>query len=153
MWYHILVSNDPSAQTVEHLTFNQGVRSSSLRWVTNKKSTMQRIVLFLLLYSTDSELREFACKLAIACGSSNTIRAQIKSACMSSEYPMALFCFFDATHRAFLFALLYRLRTPRALARYSVRQYQYNSSTNFIRTHEFRVSIFACGEFRGFLGG
>ena len=43
MWYHILVSNDPLAQTVEHLTFNQGVRSSSLRWVTNKKA--QRIAL------------------------------------------------------------------------------------------------------------
>ena len=25
---------DPLAQAVEHLTFNQGVRSSSLRWVT-----------------------------------------------------------------------------------------------------------------------
>ena len=28
-------SCDPLAQAVEHLTFNQGVRSSSLRWVTN----------------------------------------------------------------------------------------------------------------------
>ena len=39
MWYHILVAlkaHDPLAQTVEHLTFNQGVRSSSLRWVTKK---------------------------------------------------------------------------------------------------------------------
>ena len=26
---------DPLAQPVEHLTFNQGVRSSNLRWVTN----------------------------------------------------------------------------------------------------------------------
>ena len=25
---------DPLAQSVEHLTFNQGVRSSNLRWVT-----------------------------------------------------------------------------------------------------------------------
>ena len=39
---------DPLAQSVEHLTFNQGVRSSNLRWVTkkfqiivdNKKSTI-----------------------------------------------------------------------------------------------------------------
>ena len=30
---------DPVAQLVEHLTFNQGVRSSRLRWVTNTKST------------------------------------------------------------------------------------------------------------------
>ena len=29
-------ANDPLAQSVEHLTFNQGVRSSSLRWVTKK---------------------------------------------------------------------------------------------------------------------
>ena len=28
-------SNDPLAQLAEHLTFNQGVRSSSLRWITN----------------------------------------------------------------------------------------------------------------------
>ena len=28
---------DPLAQTVEHLTFNQGVRSSSLRWITKKE--------------------------------------------------------------------------------------------------------------------
>ena len=27
--------NDSLAQSVEHLTFNQGVRSSNLRWVTN----------------------------------------------------------------------------------------------------------------------
>ena len=26
---------DPLAQSAEHLTFNQGVRSSNLRWVTN----------------------------------------------------------------------------------------------------------------------
>ena len=26
---------DPLAQSVEHLTFNQGVRSSNLRWITN----------------------------------------------------------------------------------------------------------------------
>ena len=45
MWYHILVSNDPLAQTVEHLTFNQGVRSSSLRWVTKNKITALRAVI------------------------------------------------------------------------------------------------------------
>ena len=28
---------DSLAQSVEHLTFNQGVRSSNLRWVTNIK--------------------------------------------------------------------------------------------------------------------
>lgn len=30
-------ANDPLAQMVEHLTFNQGVRSSSLRWVTSRQ--------------------------------------------------------------------------------------------------------------------
>ena len=29
-----VTKNDPLAQSVEHLTFNQGVRSSNLRWVT-----------------------------------------------------------------------------------------------------------------------
>ena len=28
---------DPLAQSAEHLTFNQGVRSSNLRWLTRKK--------------------------------------------------------------------------------------------------------------------
>ena len=27
---------DPLAQSVEHLTFNQGVRSSNLRWITKQ---------------------------------------------------------------------------------------------------------------------
>ena len=31
----IYVYYDSLAQSVEHLTFNQGVRSSNLRWVTN----------------------------------------------------------------------------------------------------------------------
>ena len=29
---------DPLAQSVEHLTFNQGVRSSNLRWITKRES-------------------------------------------------------------------------------------------------------------------
>ena len=29
------INHDSLAQSVEHLTFNQGVRSSNLRWVTN----------------------------------------------------------------------------------------------------------------------
>ena len=28
---------DPLAQSVEHLTFNQGVRSSNLRWITKRE--------------------------------------------------------------------------------------------------------------------
>ena len=34
----IYVYYDSLAQSVEHLTFNQGVRSSNLRWVTNKNT-------------------------------------------------------------------------------------------------------------------
>ena len=30
-------NNGPLAQVVEHVTFNHGVRSSSLRWITNKR--------------------------------------------------------------------------------------------------------------------
>ena len=32
---------DPLAQSVEHLTFNQGVRGSSLRWVTKNRRVSQ----------------------------------------------------------------------------------------------------------------
>ena len=35
-------TNDPLAQAVEHLTFNQGVRSSNLRWVTILQLYMER---------------------------------------------------------------------------------------------------------------
>ena len=37
MWYHYKAMNHsdaPLAQMAEHLTFNQGVRSSTLRWST-----------------------------------------------------------------------------------------------------------------------
>ena len=34
-----LTASDPLAQAVEHLTFNQGVRGSIPRWVTNKQKT------------------------------------------------------------------------------------------------------------------
>ena len=35
---YVGIANDPLAQSVEHLTFNQGDRSSSLRWVTKKET-------------------------------------------------------------------------------------------------------------------
>ena len=37
MAYNLNALYDSLAQLVEHLTFNQGVRSSSLRWVTKQK--------------------------------------------------------------------------------------------------------------------
>ena len=39
----------PLAQMVEHMTFNHGVRSSSLRWSTKKTETQRRFGLFCLL--------------------------------------------------------------------------------------------------------
>ncbi len=43
-WQQILVG--PLAQSVEHLIFNQGVRSSSLRWTTTKKTISFEMVFF-----------------------------------------------------------------------------------------------------------
>ncbi len=43
MWYnHTSTANDPLAQPVEHLTFNQGVRSSNLRRVTKNAGSVKR---------------------------------------------------------------------------------------------------------------
>ncbi len=40
MWYSIrAVADDPLAQPVEHMTFNHGVRSSNLRWITKQPNT------------------------------------------------------------------------------------------------------------------
>ena len=49
---------DPLAQVVEHLTFNQGVRSSSLRWVTITLKTSGEVSEWfkeLVLKTSDSE--------------------------------------------------------------------------------------------------
>ena len=40
------VEYDPLAQPAEHLTFNQGVRSSNLRWITSKTSTLVGVLFF-----------------------------------------------------------------------------------------------------------
>ena len=45
----------PVAQTVEHLTFNQGVRSSSLRRSTNKKPHGHAVGLFVGAPFTEDE--------------------------------------------------------------------------------------------------
>ena len=41
---------DPLAQSVEHLTFNQGVRDSSSRWVTKKKRASYDALFFLIIH-------------------------------------------------------------------------------------------------------
>ena len=59
LWYNIWVAKnilDPLAQMAEHMTFNHGVRSSTLRWVTKRtkselfhKSKLVRICFLLLI--------------------------------------------------------------------------------------------------------
>ncbi len=44
----IPAKHDPLAQSVEHLTFNQGVRSSILRWITKTPVTRRLQVFFYL---------------------------------------------------------------------------------------------------------
>ena len=43
-----IIANDPLAQLAEHLTFNQGVRSSNLRWVTKTIVTIVAMVFYCL---------------------------------------------------------------------------------------------------------
>ena len=49
-----MCTDDPLAQLAEHLTFNQGVRSSSLRWVTTQNPLHQAIqgVLLIRVFNT-----------------------------------------------------------------------------------------------------
>ena len=51
---YISSANDPLAQSVEHLTFNQGVRSSSLRWVTKKaRETFVSRAFLIICFTTE----------------------------------------------------------------------------------------------------
>ena len=54
---------DPLAQTVEHLTFNQGVRSSSLRWVTKTKKNIDEVGVFFCFI----QVAGLVCNHASAC--------------------------------------------------------------------------------------
>ncbi len=63
--YNNTVTNDPLAQMAEHMTFNHGVRSSTLRWVTKENGYRVAISVFFvgLFHESDSanfRLREFA---------------------------------------------------------------------------------------------
>ena len=40
----------PVAQKVEHMTFNHGVRSSTLRWITKTKATAIAVAFVLAIY-------------------------------------------------------------------------------------------------------
>ena len=56
---YISVRFDPVAQLAEHMTFNHGVRSSILRWVTIKRVS-KRILVF-ILFRTPDTLWPWAC--------------------------------------------------------------------------------------------
>ncbi len=56
--------HDPLAQSVEHMTFNHGVRSSSLRWVTINERNHQRWFRSFIMLLTRPNFRKceaFAC--------------------------------------------------------------------------------------------
>ena len=55
-------ANDPLAQPVEHLTFNQGVRSSNLRWITKIPETPCVSGIFFALLKKNAERLIFGCK-------------------------------------------------------------------------------------------
>ena len=74
----------PVGQAAKTPPFHGGNTSSILVRVTNNKSTSFE-VLFVILESIESELREFARKLAMVCGKPNSILAQIESAHRSSD--------------------------------------------------------------------
>ena len=58
---YIGIANDPLAQSVEHLTFNQGVRSSSLRWVTKNGLKTMFSGRFLFLSEAPLKIKGSAC--------------------------------------------------------------------------------------------
>ena len=75
----------PVGQAAKTPPFHGGNTSSILVRVTIKKNTMLCIVFFFMLAHIESELREFARKLAMVCGKPNSILAQIESAHRSSD--------------------------------------------------------------------
>ena len=65
---------DPLAQLAEHLTFNQGVRSSNLRWITTSEQASYRLLrlfcksqsaLILLLLLSKSQPLTLGCDLGL----------------------------------------------------------------------------------------
>ena len=53
MLLYLSVGNAPVAQPVEHMTFNHGVRSSILRWITTQVPNGVRHLFFIFLAGTD----------------------------------------------------------------------------------------------------
>ena len=53
---------DPLAQMAEHLTFNQGVRGSTPRWVTKTKRADLSALFVLLMWGVEPRAPRVACK-------------------------------------------------------------------------------------------
>ena len=93
LWYNSRVAkNDPLAQTVEHLTFNQGVRSSSLRRVTKKVVWIQRIhTTFLLTTPPTLNSLQSACGLDLRAVKllkvKSSLAARVSSESAANLYP------------------------------------------------------------------
>ena len=75
----------------EHMTFNHGVRSSTLRWVTKKKSACKMHALFCLVTPLASRVELCKClHLPRTCGSTNYNIAPHEPARLSSDSPMGI---------------------------------------------------------------
>ncbi len=86
---------DPLAQPAEHLTFNQGVRSSNLRWITKKTVTTLVVAVFcfyiLRRFELTCHVRRFAVRQR------STALKQDLSGSLCAEYPM------DHQNKTFVF--------------------------------------------------
>ena len=65
---YIGIANDPLAQSVEHFTFSQGVRSSSLRCVTKKALETFVSEAFLIFISRPNSLQLRKELMCVRCG-------------------------------------------------------------------------------------
>ena len=92
---YIGIANDPLAQSVEHLTFNQGVRSSSLRWVTKKALETFVSEAFLIFISRPNSLQLRKELMCVRCGrethSENFAHAWVLSLRWVTKKPWKLF--------------------------------------------------------------
>ena len=63
MLFYSAVADDPLAQPVEHMTFNHGVRSSTLRWITKKENIRTLFGCFLFIQAAGLVWNQCACAL------------------------------------------------------------------------------------------
>ena len=87
---HVPHKNDPLAQLAEHLTFNQGVRSSNLRWVTIvlEMRTLLRGSHFLLVFALER----------------HWVTIILETRTLSRAFGFFIFCRYRGRKRKFLFS-------------------------------------------------